>query len=86
MLSMTSPGSSRSTVSIPEMDALLDRSRQVIDPEERQEILYEIQQLAADLVPVVTLYQEDSLYARRDAVGFDGRPDARIPLYDITIQ
>ena len=79
-------GEPYSTVSIPEMDALLDESRQVIDPAAREGILHQIQELAAEQVPVITLHQEDALYARRDTVVFDGRADARIPVYDITLQ
>lgn len=79
-------GEPYSTVSIPEMDELLDQSRQVIDPAAREEILHRIQELAAEQVPVITLYQQDSLYARRSTVDFDGRPDARIPVYDIAVQ
>jgi peptide/nickel transport system substrate-binding protein len=32
------------------------------------------------------LYQEDSLYGKRKNVAFAGRPDARIPVFDITLK
>jgi peptide/nickel transport system substrate-binding protein len=79
-------GEPYSTASIPELDKLLDESRQIVDPEARKAVLEKIQKLAAEQVPLITLYQEDSLYGKSKKVGFEGRPDARIPVYDITMQ
>jgi peptide/nickel transport system substrate-binding protein len=79
-------GEPYSTASIPELDELLDKSRQTVDPEKRKELLAEIQRLAAEQVPLITLYQEDSLYGKKKAVNFEGRPDARIPVFDISLQ
>lgn len=79
-------GEPYSTVSIPEMDRLLDESRRIVDPARREQVLHQIQQLAARETPLLTLYQEDSLYARRRNVEFSGRADARIPVYDIRIR
>jgi peptide/nickel transport system substrate-binding protein len=79
-------GEPYSTVSIPEMDRLLDESRRIVDPARREQVLHQIQQLAARETPMLTLYQEDSLYARRRNVEFSGRADARIPVYDIRIR
>ncbi|HEY2132310.1 MAG TPA: ABC transporter substrate-binding protein [Acetobacteraceae bacterium] len=78
-------GEPYSTVSFPAMDALLDESRHTIDPTARAEILGKVQDMAIELVPALTLYQEDSLYARRKTVTFAGRADARIPLFDMTV-
>jgi ABC-type dipeptide transport system, periplasmic component len=79
-------GEPYSTASIPELDKLLDESRQIVDPEKRKEVLAEIQKLAAEQVPLITLYQEDALYGKKKTVGFQGRPDARIPVFDITVE
>ena len=78
-------GEPYSTVDIPELDALLDDSRKIVDPEARKNVLEEIQKLAAETVPLLTLYQEDALYAKARNVAFAGRPDARIPVYDIKL-
>lgn len=78
-------GEPYSTVSLPDLDALLDQSRRTIDPAARAEVLHKIQTVTAEQVPVIPLYQEDSLYAKSKSVDFVGRPDARIPVYDIRL-
>lgn len=78
-------GEPYSTASIPELDKLLDESRQIVDPEKRKTVLEDIQRLAAEQVPLLTLYQEDSLYGKSKKVDFKGRPDARIPVFDIKL-
>jgi peptide/nickel transport system substrate-binding protein len=79
-------GEPYSGASIPELDKLLDESRQIVDPAKRKTVLENIQKLAAEQVPLLTLYQEDSLYGKSKKVGFEGRPDARIPVFDIKLQ
>lgn len=79
-------GEPYSTASIPELDKLLDESRQIVDPAKRKTVLEDIQKLAAEQVPLLTLYQEDSLYGKSKKVEFDGRVDARIPVFDIKLQ
>jgi len=79
-------GEPYSTVHMPEIDKLLEQSRQTVDPQKREKILFEIQKLATEQVPVLTLYQEDSLYGKRKNVEFEGRADARIPVFDIRIK
>jgi peptide/nickel transport system substrate-binding protein len=79
-------GEPYSTASIPQLDKLLDASRQIVDPEARKVVLANIQKLAAEEVPLITLYQEDSLYGKSKKVGFEGRPDARIPVFDMTMR
>ena len=78
-------GEPYSTASIPELDKLLDESRKIVDPAARKLVLEKIQTLATEQVPLITLYQEDSLYGKSKKVGFTGRPDARVPVYDITL-
>jgi peptide/nickel transport system substrate-binding protein len=79
-------GEPYSTVSIPALDQLLDESRRTVDPARREQVLHQIQQLTARETPLITLYQEDSLYGRRANVEFAGRADARIPVYDIRLR
>jgi peptide/nickel transport system substrate-binding protein len=79
-------GEPYSTASIPELDRLLDESRAIVEPAARQKVLTKIQELAAEQIPLLTLYQEDSLYGKRKNVAFAGRPDARIPVFDITLK
>ena len=78
-------GEPYSTVELPELDALLDESRKIVDPAARKKVLEEIQTVAAEKVPLLTLYQEDALYGKAKDVAFAGRPDARIPGYDIKL-
>lgn len=79
-------GEPYATVSMPEVDELLDESRRTVDADKREGILHKIQELAADQVPVITLHQEDSLYGKRKNVNFEGRADARIPVFDIRVE
>ncbi len=79
-------GEPYSTVSMPDLDALLDESRRTVDEVQREQILHRIQEIAAESVPVLTLYQEDSLYGKRDNVDFTGRADARIPVFNIELK
>lgn len=79
-------GEPYSTASIPELDKLLDQSRTIVDPAARQKVLEDIQDVAAEQVPLIPLYQEDSLYGKSKKVTFEGRPDARIPVFDIRKQ
>lgn len=68
---------------IPELDALLDKSRSTVDPVEREKVLHEVQELASEQVPLITLYQEDKLMGKAPNVTFDGRGDGRISVFDI---
>ena len=76
-------GEPYSTVAMPALDALLDQSRKIVDPDKRKAVLLEIQDKMAEEVPLLTLYQEDSLYGARKGLGFKGRADARITLFDL---
>lgn len=78
-------GEPYSTYSNPTMDKLMDESRATIAPQARGKLFGEIQLLVADDLPLLPLYQEDALYARSAKVIFAGRPDARIPVFDIRV-
>jgi len=78
-------GEPYSTVALPALDTLLDQSRATIAPAARSEVFAKIQDLDAAEVPLLTLYGEDAVYAKSRAVVFTGRPDARIPVFDIRL-
>ena len=78
-------GEPYSTVSIPALDSLLNQTRSSIDPTVRAEAFAKAQDLAVEEVPMLTLYQEDAIYGKRNTVNFAGRPDARVPVFDIRI-
>jgi peptide/nickel transport system substrate-binding protein len=75
-----------STVKSPKMDELLDKTRSTIDPVEREKLFHEIQKLAYEEVPCLTLYQQDTLYGMRSNVDWKGRADARVPVFDIRLK
>lgn len=77
-------GEPYSGAQIPELDALLDESRATVDPDAREQILFQIQDLTTEQVPLITLYQEDKLMGKAPDVNFEGRPDARIPVFEIS--
>jgi len=73
-------GQPYSTVSIPEIDKLLDDTRQSLDPAKRAIDFAALQDLMLTDVPLIPLYREDALYAKSKNLEFVGRPDARIVL------
>ena len=75
-----------STVKSPKMDDLLDKTRSTVDPVEREKLFHEIQKLAYEEVPCLTLYQQDTLYGMRSNVDWKGRADARVPVFDIRLK
>ena len=72
-------------VPFPRWTPFSTQSRKIVDATAREQILHEIQRLAAEQVPMLTLHQEDTLIGKRKNVTFGGRADARIPVYDIRI-
>ena len=79
-------GEPYSTFSSPKMDALLDKTRTDIDPAQRAAAFGAAQDLAVADTPVITLYQEDAIYGKSKSLSFTGRPDARIPVFDMQIK
>jgi len=75
-----------STVSDSKLDRLLDEARHTVDPQARGRLYGQIQELAHEDVPMLTLYQEDSLYGLNNSVAWKARPDARIPVIDIRLR
>ena len=78
-------GEPYSTFSSPEMDRLLDATRTSIVPQQRTDAFAAAQDLAVADTPVLTLYQEDAIYGKAKSLTFTGRPDARIPAFDMQI-
>ena len=78
-------GEPYSTFSSPDMDRLLDRTRTTIDPAQRSAAFAAAQDLAVTDVPMLTLYQEDAIYGKAKSLRFDGRPDARVPVFDMRL-
>lgn len=81
-------GQPYATASQPELDALLDESRRMLDPAARAAVLWKVQDLAASQLPTLPLYREDLVFACARQVGarqvaFAGRPDGRILLSEI---
>ena len=78
-------GEPYSTFSSAAMDTLLDETRTTIDPAKRSAAFAAAQDLAVQEVPVLTLYQEDAIYGKSKSLSFAGRPDARIPVFEMRI-
>ena len=79
-------GQPYSTTATPELDKMLDDARHTTDPRERAALYAKIQEYVHAQVPLLTLYQEDSLYGMDSRVAWEPRPDARIPVADIRIR
>ncbi|MDC9818514.1 ABC transporter substrate-binding protein [Pectobacterium polonicum] len=79
-------GEPYSTVSLPALDTLLDESRLTVDAEKRAALLRRIQLIVSEQQPLIPLYREDAIYAKSHALGFTGRADARIPLFDLSLK
>lgn len=78
-------GEPYSTYSDPTMDKLLEKARFSMNPEERQELYKQISLLVREEAPRIFLYQEDVLYGVARDVNFQGRIDASVPVYDISL-
>ena len=76
-------GQPYSTVNIPQIDQLLDQTRSTVDAGEREKLFHEIQKVAYEMVPCLPLYQQDSIFGMQKNIDWNGRADARIPVYDM---
>ena len=52
----------------PEVDALTDEAAVTVDEAARRELLFEVQELLARDLPLITLFYQDGIYAYRPAV------------------
>ncbi len=68
-----------------EVDELIDRANQAVDPAERDAILSEIQQVFKDDAPYAYLYQHTTVYAKNSALDFTPREDEIMRFYPLSI-
>src|SRR5690606_8150352 len=68
--------SNRSGISIPELDDLFDRGLAATDPDERQQIYYEAQEIIAENLPVMPMISVPVSFASRSNIQ-GVIPDAR---------
>ncbi|MBY7144872.1 glutathione ABC transporter substrate-binding protein [Virgibacillus sp. NKC19-3] len=70
-----------------ELDALLEEGRQEGDPEAREEIYSEAQELLVDIAPMSYIHHQEYLYSIRDEVkGFEVLPTQIMQLKDVYIE
>ncbi|MBP1970955.1 peptide/nickel transport system substrate-binding protein [Virgibacillus natechei] len=70
-----------------ELDALLEEGRQAADPEDREEIYSEAQELLVDIAPMLYLHHQEFLLSVRDEVkGFELLPTQILQLKDVYIE
>lgn len=80
------PGN-RSFLDNPEVDELLEQGRQESDPEQRQEIYTELQELLVDIAPMVYLRNQDFLLGVRDEVkGLTQLPTGTLELHEVYLE
>lgn len=69
----------------PELDRLLDRGRQLVEPRERLPVYLEAQRLLAQEAPYVALYAPMyTVVVRQEVKGFQVKPNASFRLFDRT--
>lgn len=70
----------------PHLDELIEASNVTMDPDERKEILFEIQRIVHDQAGVVFLYTEPFVFGYNDRViGFEPRVDEKILAYGCSL-
>ncbi|UJL46128.1 glutathione ABC transporter substrate-binding protein [Virgibacillus sp. NKC19-16] len=70
-----------------ELDALLEEGRREADPEARQEIYSEAQELLVDIAPMLYLHHQEYLFSVRDEVkGLEVLPTQILQLKDVYIE
>jgi peptide/nickel transport system substrate-binding protein len=80
------PGN-RSFIANDELDELLDAGRREGDPDARQEIYSEVQELLAELAPMLYLHHQEYLFSVRDEVqGLEVLPTQILQLKDVYIE
>ena len=72
-------GENRGYYSNPQMDRLVEAGKNTVDPEARKKIYAQVQQLAADEVPYVSLWWVDNVAVmNRRLVGFEAYPNGSL--------
>ena len=67
-----------------EVEELLELAAVNMDPESREQQYHRIQEIAAEEVPIITLFQVDSFYGVNDRINFEPRLDEMIWIPSIT--
>ena len=68
-----------------EVDELIDQANQAVDPDERNAILSQIQQIFKDDAPYAYLYRHTAVYAKSDALNFTPREDEIMRFYPLSV-
>lgn len=66
------------------LDDLITRSNQAMDPDERNALLSEIQQIFKDDAPYAYLYQHAAVYAKSSSLNFTPRSDEILRFYPLS--
>ncbi|MDP9410554.1 MAG: ABC transporter substrate-binding protein [Actinomycetota bacterium] len=70
----------------PEIDALIDKARQTIDPAQREEMYHDILRRIVEAAPWLFLYSQADIYGVASALqGWEPRPDEMIYLYGASL-
>ena len=73
-------GENRGYYSNPAMDRLVEAGKTTVDPDARKKIYAQVQQLAADDLPYVSLWWVDNVAVmNRRLVGFEAYPERQLP-------
>ncbi|MDB5107498.1 MAG: extracellular solute-binding protein family 5, partial [Candidatus Binatus sp.] len=86
---MTPPhGLNRGYYSNPEMDQLVELGQRTIDPEQRKKIYAQVQALAADDLPYVSMWWDDTVVVmNRELAGFEPYPNGSlVSLATVTLE
>lgn len=79
-------GNPLSFYSNPEVDALIDKGRTVVDPEERQNIYSQLSRLLREEAPWVYLHQQMDVYGLSNRLQWEPRPDERLWMYTARVE
>jgi peptide/nickel transport system substrate-binding protein len=69
----------------PDLDALIKEEQAQIDPDKREEIFAEIQQLILQDAPWAAIYDQEDLYGMRARIDWQPRSDEMIVPYEIRV-
>ena len=78
-------GKTYSTYCDPELDAVLEEARTIIDPQRREELYAEALYMIHDDPPWLFMYQERSLYGMSERVTWEPRADSILYFYEASV-
>jgi peptide/nickel transport system substrate-binding protein len=85
---MTNWGHTDSALSIysnPEFDALLDEARGTVDPETRQELYWQAQEIAYEDAPVIKAWQQSHIFGVSNRLNWEPFLDNMLFLHNVTL-